>query len=988
MRKLLSVAIALFITSTVIAQSAEKMTYQAVLRDGKDALAVNKNVELTLSIISQEDASETVFYREEHSSQTNSSGLVSLEIGSGSNITGSLSSIDWPNGNYSLKTNYVLEGINVAFETSTALNSSVYAFHANDAVQSRGFSVLSDVPTSSVFTDSQDASQVSIESTVLTSSHVQEAIEALQQSIETTGDMKTTVYDTQEDGSIDNALSINGLTVEALVPFEASFSDNQKASEVNLATAIDIDGDSINETTVELALNKLNDLLEDLWGQHDSRIILAADTEAEAIEENRPCLATHYDETTDLLSFITGTERRVAESEGQVLYVQGEPIAHTRNYCHYIYEQGTFAPSSYLARPYQVIQESLLHKTAHPSYDSQIEDADQTLICKDPGTNSWGTVENWGENEVCVYGVSFAKDDGTSVLDRGASMTYDIYLTSKKEIYVNAPHPELEAYIKTINEQIKTKEVQEQLNPAFTMVHGFLLKDYFALLQKNETIDRNIKLYVIRGLLDDHPESRDYLTEAFQEEELEEHKRILTGMLPLPTLGAAGAGELPFVFALPFVLGLGEATFEALNYQTEQLQEEDAEFNKSKIDELEEISQRNSQVDHFQTDQNEFREFIYNNSLYDFFTAEEFGLNNGTELNPEQTTDLIMASLAEEYDAWIQKCMKNQNNNMPMEQVDVDDGQDNGQGNNDQGNNDQGNNDQGNNDQQNNNNQEDVDHNQIEINILPEDIMFYLHRIYLNAENYNIPVNNIEGLVRNIFLLLRNNPGGDESFSLSQVERFIRYLSPLNDAGRQQLVNSYMQRYHPHNNEEGMVVNENFPGQNNNNVNYISESLNTLIESHSHFYHSAQIQVVFFSNGNSQLVLGHPIEFGVGSNYIEVPQQYSIQISGAHEINGFRQMANHENVNTVMNLNAIQAQDDEVIRYSPNNGMVENPNLPGQINNNDVADNNDVDDLNDNNCLLCYFCKEMCGSIADCCKYFAECCLTLEDCCENLCDTD
>ena len=986
MRKLLSAAFALFISSTILAQSSEKMSYQTVLRDGNGALAINKNVELTLSIISQEDTSEKVFYREEHSSETNSSGLVSLEIGSGSNSIGSLSSIDWRIGNYSLKTNYVLEGINVAFETSTALNSSVYAFHANDAVKSRGFSVLSDVPTSSVFTDSQDASQVSIESTVLTSSHVQEAIEALQQSIETTGDMKTTVYDVQEDGSIDNALSINGLTVEALVPSEASFSDNQKASEVNLATAIDIDGDSINETTVELALNKLNDLLEDLWEQHDSRIILAADTEPEDIEENRPCLASHYDETTGL-SFIPGTERTVVESEEQVLYVQGESVlqdnTNTNNYCHYIYEQGTFAPSSYLARPYQVIQETFLHKTedvdqtAHPSDDSQIEDLDQTLICKDSGTNSWGTVENWGDDKVCVFGVSFAKDDGTSVLDRGASMTYDIYLTSKKEIYVNAPHPELEAYIKTINEQIKTKEVQEQLNPAFTMVHGFLLKDYFALLQKNETIDRNIKLYVMRGLLDDHPESRDYLTEAFQEEELlEEHKRILTGMLPIAVdvekLGELVSAEL----ALPFVLA--GATLEVLNYQTEQLQEEDADYNKSKIEQLEKISQINSQVDHFQTDQNEFREFIYNNSLYDFFTAEEFGLNNGTELNPEQTTDLIMASLAEEYDAWIQKCMKNQNNNMPMEQVDVDDGQDNGQGNNDQGNNDQ----------QNNNNQEDVDHNQIEINILPEDIMFYLHRIYLNAENYNIPVNNIEGLVRNIFLLLRNNPGGDESFSLSQVERFIRYLSPLNDAGRQQLVNSYMQRYHPHNNEEGMVVNENFPGQNNNNVNDISESLYTIIESHSHFYHSAQIQVVLFSNGNSQLVLGHPIEFGVGSNYIEVPQQYSIQISGAHEINGFRQMANHENVNTVMNLNAIQAQDDEVIRYSPNNGMVENPNLPGQINNNDVADNNDVDDLNDNNCLLCYFCKEMCGSIADCCKYFAECCLTLEDCCENLCDTD
>ena len=250
--------------------------------DGQDALAINKDVVVTLSIISQEDASETVFYRETQRSQTNSSGLVSLEIGSGYDKYGSLSSIDWPNGNYSLKTQYVLVGINVTYQTITALNSYVYSFHANDSEQVSGFRVSSDVPSSSVFTDSQDASQVSLESTVLPSSNVQEAIEAHHQSIEITGDMKRTVYDAQEDGIIDNAHSINGFTLEASVPSEASFSDSQKASEVNLATAIDIDGDNNNETTVELALNKLNDLLDDLWEQHD---LAAADTEAEAIEE-------------------------------------------------------------------------------------------------------------------------------------------------------------------------------------------------------------------------------------------------------------------------------------------------------------------------------------------------------------------------------------------------------------------------------------------------------------------------------------------------------------------------------------------------------------------------------------------------------------------------------------------------------------------------------------------------------------------------------
>ena len=86
----------LLLTTGSLAQSPDKFHYQAVLRDTDNNLAINKNVKLTLSIISQEEASEPV-YSEEHSSQTNSSGLVSLEIGSGSNSTGSLSSIDWPN---------------------------------------------------------------------------------------------------------------------------------------------------------------------------------------------------------------------------------------------------------------------------------------------------------------------------------------------------------------------------------------------------------------------------------------------------------------------------------------------------------------------------------------------------------------------------------------------------------------------------------------------------------------------------------------------------------------------------------------------------------------------------------------------------------------------------------------------------------------------------------------------------------------------------
>ena len=118
----------------------------------------------------------------------------------------------------------------------------------------------------------------------------------------------------------------------------------------------------------------------------------------------------------------------------------------------------------------------------------------------------------------------------------------------------------------------------------------------------------------MRILIDDHPESRDYLTEAFQEEELEEHKRKLAAMLPIVVEksgegvvgGVLEAAEAAFglsSFVLAGATALAGATLEGLDYQREQLQEEDADYNKSMIEQLEEISQRNSQVDHFQKDQ-------------------------------------------------------------------------------------------------------------------------------------------------------------------------------------------------------------------------------------------------------------------------------------------------------------------------------------------------------------------------------------------------
>ncbi|MGK0364745.1 MAG: hypothetical protein ACI85O_001803 [Saprospiraceae bacterium] len=117
------------------AQSPEKMSYQAILRDAADVLIVNQGIGIQVSVL-QSSASGTAVYVETHSATTNANGLVSLEIGIGTPTTGTFSGIDWSAGPYFLKretdptasggTNYTITG-------TTELLSVPFAMHAKTA---------------------------------------------------------------------------------------------------------------------------------------------------------------------------------------------------------------------------------------------------------------------------------------------------------------------------------------------------------------------------------------------------------------------------------------------------------------------------------------------------------------------------------------------------------------------------------------------------------------------------------------------------------------------------------------------------------------------------------------------------------------------------------------------------------------------------------------------------------------------------------------
>ena len=133
--KSLGVAILLtfaFSLSAAFGQSPEKMSYQAVIRDSDDNLITDTQVGMQISIL-QGSASGKEVYEETQEPTTNTSGLVSLEIGTGT-TSDDFSAIDWSDGPYFLQTEIDISGgTNYTITATNQLLSVPYALHAESA---------------------------------------------------------------------------------------------------------------------------------------------------------------------------------------------------------------------------------------------------------------------------------------------------------------------------------------------------------------------------------------------------------------------------------------------------------------------------------------------------------------------------------------------------------------------------------------------------------------------------------------------------------------------------------------------------------------------------------------------------------------------------------------------------------------------------------------------------------------------------------------
>lgn len=134
MKKLYTIVLAVLLTASVFAQSPEKMSYQAVIRNSSNQLVTDTQIGMQISIL-QGSASGTAVYVETQTPTTNANGLVSVEIGIGTVESGTFATIDWANGPFFIKTETAVEAPLTTYTiTGTSQLLSVpYALHAKTA---------------------------------------------------------------------------------------------------------------------------------------------------------------------------------------------------------------------------------------------------------------------------------------------------------------------------------------------------------------------------------------------------------------------------------------------------------------------------------------------------------------------------------------------------------------------------------------------------------------------------------------------------------------------------------------------------------------------------------------------------------------------------------------------------------------------------------------------------------------------------------------
>ena len=112
-------------------QAQQKINFQSILRNTNGEIVANKSVSLKISILSGSISGSSV-YSETHNKTTDASGLISLQIGNGTVLSGVFGNINWGNTSHFIKleadfnggSNYVVLGTQELMSVPYALYAS------------------------------------------------------------------------------------------------------------------------------------------------------------------------------------------------------------------------------------------------------------------------------------------------------------------------------------------------------------------------------------------------------------------------------------------------------------------------------------------------------------------------------------------------------------------------------------------------------------------------------------------------------------------------------------------------------------------------------------------------------------------------------------------------------------------------------------------------------------------------------------------------
>ncbi len=132
MKKLFALLVVTTLAVTALAQSPQRISYQAVVRNNSGVLMANQSAGMKISIL-QGSAAGTPVYVETHTTTTNANGLATIEIGGGTIVSGTFAAIDWASGTYYIKTetdpaggtSYTITGTSQILSVPYALYSKV-----------------------------------------------------------------------------------------------------------------------------------------------------------------------------------------------------------------------------------------------------------------------------------------------------------------------------------------------------------------------------------------------------------------------------------------------------------------------------------------------------------------------------------------------------------------------------------------------------------------------------------------------------------------------------------------------------------------------------------------------------------------------------------------------------------------------------------------------------------------------------------------------